>query len=115
RSYDNVTHTETVVGNYQPVSAVVTNPHVDDFGHIVTQRGFATREPKVSNLRHRARKLLNLRKRHVAGAIQLFVIETGLAERIAARGDKQNDCAETLFAFRRAQQLHELNGFVWHS
>ena len=48
----------------------------------------------------------------VAGLIQFGMIEAGATQRIAAGGDEQNYRAEALFALRRANELHELDGFV---
>src|SRR5438445_585290 len=61
------------------------------------------------------RHLLNLRKRHIARLVQLFMIEAGLAKRIAARGHKQDYRPKPLFALGRAHKLNKLDGFVRHS
>jgi hypothetical protein len=42
------------------------------------------------------------------------VIEARLAEGVAAGSDKQDHGAEALFALRRSQQLHKLDGFIGH-
>lgn len=42
------------------------------------------------------------------------MIEAGAAESVTTRGHEENYCAQTLLAFRRSQELKELNGFVWH-
>ncbi|HKP83562.1 MAG TPA: hypothetical protein VJT69_16135, partial [Pyrinomonadaceae bacterium] len=57
---------------------------------------------------------LDLREGQVAGLVQFGVVEARLTESVAARRDEQNHRAESLFAFRRSQQLHELYGFVGH-
>ena len=44
--------------------------------------------------------------------VQLSVIEAGFAERVTARGNKQDDCAEPFLAFTRAKQLHKLGRVV---
>jgi hypothetical protein len=44
--------------------------------------------------------------------VQFFVVETGFAESITARSDKQDDRAKTLLAFGRAKKLHELDCFI---
>ena len=70
--------------------------------------GSPPREPKVSYGRHRARDVLDLREGHVAGLVELFMIETGLTKRITARSDKQNHSAEPLLTIRGAEKLHQL-------
>ena len=59
--------------------------------------------------------LLNLREGHVTGTVQLFMIETGLAKRVAARGNEQDDRPESRFAPGRADELDKLDGFIRHS
>ena len=72
------------------------------------ERRLATGEPQVSNRRHRARDLCDLRAGHVARMIELFMIKAGATERVAARGHKQDQRPEAPFALGRANQLDEL-------
>src|SRR5438093_3333667 len=95
---------QTVGRNNQPSHSVVANEQTDDFRSVVTQSRLAAGQPQIRNWRHRARDLFDLRKGHVAGTIQLFVIETSATETVAARSDEQNYCAETLFTFRRTKK-----------
>jgi hypothetical protein len=44
--------------------------------------------------------------------VQFFMVEAGFAESITSRCDKKDDRSKTLFAFGRAEELHELDGFI---
>src|SRR5688572_4578025 len=117
-SIDDVKHTrlnKTVRGNDDAVDAIVCDKHVDDLRNIAAQSRLAAGEPEVRDWRHRARDFLDLRKRHVAGVVQLSVIKAGLAKRVAARSDEKNHCAETSLTRRGAQKLYKLGRFIRHA
>src|SRR6266699_2948575 len=91
---------QTIRRNDQAAHSVVLYEQINDFGNVVTQSGLAAGKPEIGNWRHRARDFFNLRKGQVARLVKFFVIKAGLAKRIAARSDKQDHCAETLFTLR---------------
>jgi hypothetical protein len=80
---------QTVCRNDDSADAVVSYEGVNNLRNVSTQRGLTTRKPQVSDLRHCLRDLLNLFEGHVAWVIQLFVIEAGFTEGVAARRHKE--------------------------
>ena len=110
----NTRFNESIGGNDDAIDAVVCNKEIDDVGEIASQRRLAAGKPEIRDRRHRPRDFLDLRESQVARLVQLFVIEARLAERVATGSDEQDHRAESLFAFRRSQQLHKLYGFVGH-
>src|SRR4028119_626602 len=81
---------------------------------VAAQRRFAAGEPEVCDGRHRARNSFDLRKRHVARLVGFVPVKTGRAPGVAARGDEQDQRAETPFAFSRAKQLKKFDCSVCH-
>lgn len=97
---------QTVGGNDDAVDAIIPYKHIDDFRDVAAQRGFAAGEPEVGNPGHRARDFFDLLEGQIPRLIQLFVIETRLTKRVAARSDKKNDGAQTLLALAGTQELN---------
>ena len=75
---------QSVGRNDDAIDTVLINKHLDDFRHIAAQSGFPAGEPEVGNCGHRARDLFDLLESQVARLVQLFMIETRFAKRVAA-------------------------------
>jgi hypothetical protein len=96
---------QSVGRNDYAIDTVLLYKRIDDFRHIAAQRGFTAGQPEVGNRGHGARNLFDLLKSQVTRLIQLFMIETRFAKRVAARSNEQDDCPKVLFAPGGTQEL----------
>src|SRR5215204_2678756 len=105
---------EAVRRDDDAADAVVLDEEAYHVVHIWPERRLAAREPEVCDGGHRPRDALDLLEGQVARAVQFLVVEAGLALRVAARRDEEDDRAEPSLTARGAEELDELCDLVRH-
>src|ERR1043165_9445952 len=105
---------KSIGGDDEAPDAVVLDEETDDLRGVVPKGRLAARKPEVCDRRHRRGDARDLLEGQVAGPVQLLVVEAGFALRVAARGDEEDERAESALASGRAQQSVELGGPVRH-